>query len=140
MLKQQHKDRIARGDYMIDKKSPSAINRRTFIGVTSAIGAMAASGAGPAIAQSSSSRPVVISSGNGFIHRNGGTETCVERAYRMITEGTDVLESLIAGVNIVELDPEDASVGYGGLPDAWGRVTLDSCCMHGPLKLSLIHI
>ncbi|MEC8951084.1 MAG: N(4)-(beta-N-acetylglucosaminyl)-L-asparaginase [Pseudomonadota bacterium] len=134
MLKQQHKDRIARGDYMIDKKSPSAINRRTFIGVTSAIGAMAASGAGPAIAQSSSSRPVVISSGNGFVHRNGGTETCVERAYRMITEGTDVLESLIAGVNIVELDPEDASVGYGGLPDAWGRVTLDSCCMHGPLK------
>ena len=80
---------------MIDKKSPSAINRRTFIGVTSAIGAMAASGVGPAIAQSRSSRPVVISSGNGFVHRNGGTETCVERAYRMITEGTDVLESLI---------------------------------------------
>ena len=95
---------------------------------------MAASGAGPAIAQSRPSRPVVISSGNGFVYRNGGSETCVERAYRMMTGGADVLESLVAGVNIVELDPEDTSVGFGGLPDAEGNVTLDSCCMHGPLK------
>jgi N4-(beta-N-acetylglucosaminyl)-L-asparaginase len=41
---------------------------------------------------------------------------------------------LIAGVNIVELDPEDTSVGYGGLPNAEGIVQLDSCCMHGPKK------
>ena len=119
---------------MAENESESTLDRRTFIGVSSAIGAMAASGVGPAIAQSRSSRPVVISSGNGFVYKNGGTETCVERAYRMITDGTDVLESLIAGVNIVELDPDDASVGFGGLPDAEGRVTLDSCCMHGPLK------
>jgi N4-(beta-N-acetylglucosaminyl)-L-asparaginase len=52
----------------------------------------------------------------------------------MMTEGQDVLESLVAGVNIVELDPEDTSVGYGGLPDADGNVTLDSCCMHGPKR------
>jgi N4-(beta-N-acetylglucosaminyl)-L-asparaginase len=39
-------------------------------------------------------------------------------------------------VNIVELDPEDTSVGYGGLPNADGVVQLDSCCMHGPLKLA----
>ena len=117
-----------------EKGSQSTLKRRTFIGVTSAIGAMAASGAGPAIAQSRPSRPVVISSGNGFVYRNGGSETCVERAYRMMTEGADVLESLVAGVNIVELDPEDTSVGFGGLPDAEGNVTLDSCCMHGPLK------
>ena len=51
-----------------------------------------------------------------------------------MTEGKDVLESIIAGVNILELDPKDSSVGYGGLPDADGNVTLDSCCMHGPLK------
>ena len=117
-----------------EKSSQSTLKRRTFIGVTSAIGVMAASGAGPAIAQSRPSRPVVISSGNGFVYRNGGSETCVERAYRMMTEGADVLESLVAGVNIVELDPEDTSVGFGGLPDAEGNVTLDSCCMHGPLK------
>ena len=45
-----------------------------------------------------------------------------------------MLESLIAGVNIVELDPADTSVGYGGLPNAEGVVQLDSCCMHGPQK------
>lgn len=52
----------------------------------------------------------------------------------MMTQGTDVLDALIAGVNIVELDPLDTSVGYGGLPNADGVVQLDSCCMHGPKK------
>ena len=45
-----------------------------------------------------------------------------------------MLDALIAGVNIVELDPADDSVGYGGLPNADGIVQLDSCCMHGPRK------
>jgi N4-(beta-N-acetylglucosaminyl)-L-asparaginase len=58
----------------------------------------------------------------------------VEQAFRLLTSGTDVLDALIAGVNIVELDPEDTSVGYGGLPNADGVVQLDSCCMHGPKK------
>jgi N4-(beta-N-acetylglucosaminyl)-L-asparaginase len=58
----------------------------------------------------------------------------VEKAFTMITGGSDVLEAVIAGVNIVELDPEDDSVGYGGLPNADGVVQLDSCCMHGPKK------
>ncbi|MBT8147153.1 MAG: isoaspartyl peptidase/L-asparaginase, partial [Gammaproteobacteria bacterium] len=116
-----------------DNKTP-LLDRRTFLGVSTAIGAMAATGSAPAIAQSRASRPVVISSGNGFQYRNGGSETCVERAFRLMTEGEDVLESLVSGVNIVELDPEDTSVGYGGLPDALGHVSLDSCCMHGPLK------
>ena len=79
-------------------------------------------------------RPVVVSSANGMRSRGDNGETCVERAFRMITSGEDVLDSLIAGVNIVELDPEDSSVGYGGLPNADGVVQLDSCCMHGPLK------
>ncbi len=51
-----------------------------------------------------------------------------------MTSGADVLDALIAGVNIVELDPTDSSVGYGGLPNADGVVQLDSCCMHGPKK------
>src|SRR5262249_4962960 len=46
----------------------------------------------------------------------------------------DVLDAVIAGVNIVELDPEDTSVGYGGLPNADGGVQLDFCGMHGPKK------
>ncbi|MFM7115236.1 MAG: N(4)-(beta-N-acetylglucosaminyl)-L-asparaginase [Planctomycetota bacterium] len=115
------------------------MGRREFIGATAIAGTAAGVLSGtalgaPAMHLRKASRPVVISSANGFIHKNGGTETCVERAFRMMTEGQDVLESLVAGVNIVELDPEDTSVGYGGLPDADGNVTLDSCCMHGPKR------
>src|SRR5205823_11121807 len=48
--------------------------------------------------------------------------------------GADVLEAVVAGVNIGELDPEDTSVGYGVLPNAEGVVQLDASVMHGPLK------
>lgn len=88
----------------------------------------------PTVYRQSDIKPVVISSGNGNQFKNGGTEVCVQRAFRMITEGMDVLDSLIAGVNIVELDPQETSVGYGGIPNADGIVQLDSCCMHGPKK------
>ena len=71
---------------------------------------------------------------NGNWYKNGGKETCVEQAYRQMTQGGDVLDALIAGVNILELDPEEDSVGYGGLPNADGVVQLDSCCMHGPKR------
>jgi N4-(beta-N-acetylglucosaminyl)-L-asparaginase len=76
----------------------------------------------------------VIASGNGNRFKNGGRATCVEQAFKLLTSGTDVLDALIAGVNIVELDPEDTSVGYGGLPNADGVVQLDACCMHGTKK------
>jgi len=46
--------------------------------------------------------------------------------------GGDTLDAVIAGVNIVEEDPNDSSVGYGGLPNEDGIVELDSCVMHGP--------
>ena len=79
-------------------------------------------------------KPIVISSANGNRFKNGGDETCVQKAFTMITKGADVLDAVIAGVNIVELDPLDDSVGYGGLPNAEGVVQLDSSCMHGPKK------
>ncbi|MCC7032167.1 MAG: N(4)-(beta-N-acetylglucosaminyl)-L-asparaginase [Acidobacteria bacterium] len=79
-------------------------------------------------------RPVVISSDNGNVYRNGGPKTGVQVAFEMITKGSDVLDALVAGVNLCELDPADTSVGYGGLPNADGVVQLDSCCMHGPTK------
>jgi len=47
-------------------------------------------------------------------------------------EGQDALDAVVAGVNIVEDDPNDNSVGYGGLPNADGVVELDSSVMHGP--------
>ncbi len=79
-------------------------------------------------------KPLVIASSNGHKFKNGGSQTCVETAFKMITGGSDVLDALVAGVNIVELDPLDDSVGYGGLPNADGIVQLDSCCMHGPRR------
>jgi N4-(beta-N-acetylglucosaminyl)-L-asparaginase len=79
-------------------------------------------------------KPVVIASPNGHFYRNGSDRTCVEKAFSLMTSGMDVLKALIAGVNLVELDPEESSVGYGGLPNADGVVQLDSCCMHGPTK------
>ncbi|HEX2138394.1 MAG TPA: N(4)-(beta-N-acetylglucosaminyl)-L-asparaginase [Woeseiaceae bacterium] len=79
-------------------------------------------------------KPVVVSSSNGYTMKNGGKLSCVETAFERIVNGDDVLDALIAGVNIVELDPEDASVGYGGRPNADGVVQLDACCMHGPKK------
>jgi N4-(beta-N-acetylglucosaminyl)-L-asparaginase len=79
-------------------------------------------------------KPLVISSANGNIFKNGGEVTCVQKAFQMITSGSDVLDAVVAGVNIVELDPLDDSVGYGGLPNAEGVVQLDSSVMHGPKK------
>ena len=125
---------------MHESDSPSSrrINRREFVLTGTAAGIAAAAQASPA-AQApavarSRPRPVVISSANGNQFKNGGTMTCVEKAFALMTSGKDVLDALIAGVNIVELDPLETSVGYGGLPNADGVVQLDSCCMHGPRK------
>ncbi len=78
--------------------------------------------------------PKVVASGNGHDFRNGGEETCVEVVFRLMTEGEDVLDAVIAGVEINELDPGDTSVGYGGLPNGDGVVQLDASVMHGPLR------
>jgi N4-(beta-N-acetylglucosaminyl)-L-asparaginase len=116
----------------------SRVSRRSFVKAGAAAGLLAGAresrGAAPAVVASKLARPVVIASANGYRHRNGGPRTCVEEAFERMTRGEDVLDALIAGVNIVELDPADDSVGYGGLPNADGVVQLDSCCMHGPLK------
>ncbi len=106
-------------------------------GVQSAAPGAAASPAplgAPAVIVPPPVKPLVVSAANGMRSRDAQGKTCVERAYEMITSGGDVLDAVIAGVNIVELDPKDTSVGYGGLPNADGVVQLDSCCMHGPLK------
>ena len=57
-----------------------------------------------------------------------------EVAYDMLVAGADPLDAIVAGVNIVELDPNDQSVGLGGLPNEEGVVQLDASCMHGPTK------
>src|SRR5688572_30088510 len=114
------------------------MQRREFLKKTVLIGAALAgpqaAAQAPQVITKRSVRPVVIASSNGNFFTNGGKQTCVELAFQQMMEGKDVLEALIAGVNLVELDPEDDSVGYGGLPNADGVVQLDSCCLHGPTK------
>lgn len=115
------------------------MNRRTFVRTT--VGATLAVstprplfGQAPNVMSVRTPKPVVIASANGNKFKNGGDMTCVEKAFALMTQGADVLDALIAGVNIVELDPLDTSVGFGGLPNADGVVQLDACCMHGPRK------
>jgi Asparaginase len=106
------------------------INRRKFIKATALTGAAIA--ASPAVnlesfgstMQSGHGKPIAISSMNGSLAH--------EKAMTMIKEGKDALDAVIAGVNIVEDDPNDMSVGYGGLPNEEGVVELDAAVMHGP--------
>jgi N4-(beta-N-acetylglucosaminyl)-L-asparaginase len=115
------------------------MDRREFLRSGAALGLTIAAGSSvfgeaPQVLIPKSIPPVVIAANNGNYFKNGGKMTCIEQAFTMITQGADVLDAVIAGVNIVELDPEDMYVGYGGLPNADGVVQLDSCCMHGPKK------
>ncbi|MEO6331572.1 MAG: isoaspartyl peptidase/L-asparaginase, partial [Gemmatimonadaceae bacterium] len=116
------------------------LSRRDFLGAGAAVAATAAISSsaaaravdvldrpvatGPA---QRAARPVVVASGNGL--------RGVARAYEMIMrDSADTLDAAIAGVNIQELDPNDQSVGLGGLPNSDGVVQLDASCMHGPTK------
>ncbi len=125
----------------------SDLDRRTFVRTTAAAGLAAAlpqpllaglatspRSRSPEILVRRPARPVVISDRSGFDFRNGGKQNAVERAFDGITKGEDVLDALIEGVNIPELDPEESGIGYGGLPNAEGVVQLDACCMHGPKR------
>ena len=56
----------------------------------------------------------------------------ITKAPELVRGRGATLDAVIAGVNIVEIDPNDHSVGYGGLPNEDGIVELDSCVMHGP--------
>jgi N4-(beta-N-acetylglucosaminyl)-L-asparaginase len=71
-------------------------------------------------------RPVSISSANGL--------AAVNKAMSVMAAGGDTLEAVVRGVNIVELDPADITVGYGGLPNALGVTQLDASVMHGPTR------
>src|SRR5215470_447607 len=112
------------------------ISRREFVAASAGAGALVAKPSvfGQSPAMITSVKPIVIAAGNGNRSKDKDGLTCVARAFKMITSGSDVLDAVVAGVNIVELDPEDTSVGYGGLPNADGVVQLDSSVMHGPKK------
>src|SRR2546423_7910205 len=115
------------------------MKRRDFMIGSAAVGVgMASSRAAktkvPTMLVPAAVKPLVISSANGNKFKNGGNLTCVQKAFSMITRGDDVLDAVIAGGNIVEEDPLDDSVGYGGFAKAAGRVQPGSSCLHGAKK------
>jgi N4-(beta-N-acetylglucosaminyl)-L-asparaginase len=109
-----------------------SLSRREFLGASSCIAAGSVIGgeeagmAAPAVHIRPQSRPIAVASSNGL--------RAVERAGQLMADGVDTLDAAIEGVKIQELDPEDSSVGYGGLPNEDGVVQLDASCMHGPTR------
>jgi len=71
-------------------------------------------------------RPIIICANNGYAY--------VEAAYAFLKSGGDTLDVGIRVVKGPEDDPNDDSVGLGGLPNEEGVVELDACCMHGPTR------
>ncbi len=69
-------------------------------------------------------RPLIISSANG-LH-------ALDKGMDILKNGGDTLDAVVAAVTVVEDDPNDDSVGYGGLPNEEGEVELDASVMHGP--------
>src|SRR3954470_23636412 len=69
-----------------------------------------------------SEKPIVVSTWNFGVQAN-------DAAWQILGHGGKALDAIIAGVAVPEADPKNNSVGYGGLPDRDGRVTLDACVM-----------
>jgi N4-(beta-N-acetylglucosaminyl)-L-asparaginase len=90
------------------------------------IGETACTGVAGTGAAAGGTRPVMISSANGVNALGKGME--------ILKSGGDTLEAAVAAVTIVEDDPNDDSVGYGGLPNEEGVVELDASVMHGPTR------
>ncbi len=115
---------------------PDPVSRRSFLGTAAAAAAGAAGAArtpaaapafpAPAVLRPRAARFAAVASSNGL--------RAVNRAVELMTSGMDTLDAAVEGVKIQELDPEDSSVGYGGLPNEEGVVQLDASCMHGPTK------
>jgi N4-(beta-N-acetylglucosaminyl)-L-asparaginase len=107
-----------------------SLKRRDFVKTSLAAGAATLAGprlqAAPSGTDKTTRRPVAISSANGL--------AAVSLAMERMRAGDDTLDAAIAGVNLVEDDPEDITVGYGGLPNERGVVQLDASVMHGPSR------
>jgi N4-(beta-N-acetylglucosaminyl)-L-asparaginase len=110
------------------------VTRRAFLGTTALAAAgtalpdalAASTPALPWVKRSRVSKLAAVGSANGLLGVRVATD--------LIKRGRDTLDAAVEGVKIQELDPNDDSVGYGGLPNADGVVQLDASCMHGPTK------
>lgn len=111
-----------------------AITRRDFLGTAAVavagsalpVGETAERPGAPWVRRSRAAKFAAVASANGI----RGVKLAVE----LMQKGTDTLDSAVEGVKIQELDPEDSSVGYGGLPNEDGVVQLDASCVHGPTR------
>src|SRR5579864_8611472 len=79
-----------------------------------------------ATAQAGGKRPIIICANNGINY--------LDDAYAFLKAGADTLDAALRVVKGPEDDPNDTSVGLGGLPNEEGVVELDACCMHGPTR------
>jgi N4-(beta-N-acetylglucosaminyl)-L-asparaginase len=71
-------------------------------------------------------RPIIVCANNGYEY--------LEDAFSFLKNGGDTLDAALKVVKGPEDDPNDTSVGLGGLPNEEGVVELDACCMHGPTR------
>src|SRR5260370_35518889 len=69
-------------------------------------------------------RPIIVCAHNGLNY--------LEDAFAFLKSGGDTLDAALKVVKGPEDDPNDTSVGLGGIPNEEGVVELDACCMHGP--------
>ncbi|HEV2112990.1 MAG TPA: N(4)-(beta-N-acetylglucosaminyl)-L-asparaginase [Terriglobales bacterium] len=74
----------------------------------------------------SAGKPVIICKQTGI--------QSIDAAYAMLLRGDDTLDAVLHVLKTQEDDPNDDTVGLGGLPNEEGEVELDSCCMHGPTR------
>jgi N4-(beta-N-acetylglucosaminyl)-L-asparaginase len=115
-------------------------SRRDFV-KTSVLGAVAAGAGTLASAENSAltahaqdrnsssgarKRPIIVCANNGYAY--------LEDAFAFLKSGGDTLDAALRVVKGPEDDPNDDSVGLGGLPNEEGVVELDACCMHGPTR------
>jgi isoaspartyl peptidase/L-asparaginase-like protein (Ntn-hydrolase superfamily) len=96
-------------------------SRRKFIKL-SALGASLLTSKSIAAKPNVINKPVVLSTWNFGIQAN-------EEAWKILSKGGRALDAVEAGAKVPEADPTETSVGYGGLPDRDGHVTLDACIM-----------
>jgi N4-(beta-N-acetylglucosaminyl)-L-asparaginase len=104
-------------------RSDQPTRRDLLIGGAAAAVAAVAAGATRAAAGAGTGQPVAVASANGL--------EAVRRAVEQMAAGVAPVEAAVEGVGLVEADPDDLTVGYGGLPNADGVVQLDACCMDG---------
>ena len=100
--------------------------RRQFLVTAGTAAAAAAVGAAETQPTSRGPQAVLISSANGLPH--------LAAARSSLVGGGDTLDAALMVLKALEDDPDDQSVGYGGLPNEEGEVELDACVMHGPTR------